>query len=68
MSDRTVEVINHELEHRLDFILSVARVVGERRVLPKSASTLTRQECITYPVTSLENESGEVHRSGGDTT
>lgn len=50
MDNRAVEVVNHELEDRLDVLLGVAGVVGKGGV----------------PVTTVEHSAGKVHSRSGD--
>lgn len=52
MDDGAVKVVDHELEDRLDVLLSVASIVGESGI----------------PLATLQHSTGKVHGSGGDVT
>jgi hypothetical protein len=65
--DGTVEVVDHELEDRFDFLLGVASVGGKGGILLMiSIYDMAGGMKHAYPFTTVKDETGEEHGSGGD--
>lgn len=67
MSNGTAEVVDHELEDRFDLILTVSSVMGNGGTLTLLATEKTPSGIdSTYPFTSFEDETCQIHRPGSD--
>jgi len=50
MCDRTGKVIDHELEYRLDLVLSVSGIVSQSRVLHNISKVNSRRSKLNIPI------------------
>ena len=66
MHDGSREVVDHELQDRLDLLLRVAGVVCEGVILWMLVGDCSIEGMITYPRATLEDETSKVHGSSGD--
>lgn len=66
MHDGSREVVDHELQDRLDLLLRVAGVVCEGVILWMLVGDCSIEGMITYPRATLEDETSKVHSSGSN--
>lgn len=64
--DGSREVVDHELQDRLDLLLRVAGVVCEGVILWMLVGDCSIEGMITYPRATLEDETSKVHSSGSN--
>jgi hypothetical protein len=69
VSNRGAEVVDHEVEDRLNLLFGVASKGRQSRVLRENVSeTLWWSMTLTYPFATIQDQTSQIHGSGSDVT